>query len=63
MVPLTGPVLAVLDGIERMEGVSWVIRSKSDTRLSGLFSHWQQIRMDVGLDDVRVHDLRHTCAS
>ena len=63
MVPLTGPVLAVLDGIERMEGVSWVIRSKSDTRLSGLFSHWQQIRMDVGLDDVRVHDLRHSYAS
>ena len=63
MVPLTGPVLAVLDGIERMEGVSWVIRSKSDIRLTGLFSHWQQIRMDVGQDDVRVHDLRHTCAS
>ena len=63
MVPLTGPVLAVLDGIERMEGVSWVIRSKSDTRLTGLFSHWQQIRMDVGLDDVRVHDLRHSYAS
>ena len=63
MVPLTGPVLAVLDGIERMEGVSWVIRSKSDARLTGLFSHWQQIRMDVGLDDVRVHDLRHSYAS
>ena len=63
MVPLTGPVLAVLDGIERMEGVSWVIRSKSDTRLTGLFSHWRQIRMDVGLDDVRVHDLRHSYAS
>ena len=63
MVPLTGPVLAVLDGIERMEGVSWVIRSKSDTRLTGLFSHWQQIRIDVGLDDVRVHDLRHSYAS
>ena len=63
MVPLTGPVLAVLDGIERMEGVSWVIRSKLDARLTGLFSHWQQIRMDVGLDDVRVHDLRHSYAS
>ena len=30
MVPLTGPVLAVLDGIERVEGVPWVIRSKSN---------------------------------
>ena len=39
-----------------------MIHGKSDARLTGLFSHWQQIRMDVGLDDVRVHDLRHTCA-
>ena len=27
MVPLTGAVLAVLDGIERIEGVPWVIRN------------------------------------
>ena len=59
MVPLTDPVLTVLDGIERMEGVPWVIRSKSDGRLTGLFSYWQHIRKDAGLDDVRVHDLRH----
>ena len=63
MVPLTDPVLAVLDGIERMEGVPWVIRSKSDGRLTGLFSYWQHIRKDAGLDDVRVHDLRHSYAS
>ena len=63
MVPLTDPVLAVLDGIERVEGVPWVIRSKSDGRLTGLFSYWQHIRKDAGLDDVRVHDLRHSYAS
>ena len=63
MVPLTGPVLAVLDSIERIEGVPWVIRNKSDGRLTGLFSHWQRIRKEAGLDDVRVHDLRHTCAT
>ena len=63
MVPLTDPVLAVLDGIERVEGVPWVIRSKSDGRLTGLFSYWQHIRKDAGLDDVRVHDLRHSSAS
>ena len=63
MVPLTDPVLAVLHGIERVEGVPWVIRSKSDGRLTGLFSYWQHIRKDAGLDDVRVHDLRHSYAS
>ena len=63
MVPLTGPVQAVLDGIERVEGVPWVIRSKSDARLTGLFSHWKGIREEAGLDDVRVHDLRHSYAS
>ena len=63
MVPLTDPVLAVLHGIERVEGVPWVIRRKSDGRLTGLFSYWQHIRKDAGLDDVRVHDLRHSYAS
>ena len=63
MVPLTGPVLKVLDGIERMEDVPWVIRNKSKGRLTSLFSHWQRIRKEAGLDDVRVHDLRHSCAS
>ena len=63
MVPLTRPVLAVLDGIERIEGVPWVIRNKSNGRLTGLFSHWRGIREEAGLDNVCVHDLRHTFAS
>ena len=58
-----GPVLAVLDSIERIEGVPWIIRNKSGGRLTGLFSHWQQIRKEARIDDVRVHDLRHSCAS
>ena len=63
IVPLTGPVLAVLDGVERIEGVPWVIRNKSSGRLTTLFSHWQRIRKEAGLEDVRVHDLRHSFAS
>ena len=62
MVPLTDPVLAVLDGLERVGDVRWVIRSRSDGRLTGLFSYWQHIRKDAGLEDVRVHDLRHSYA-
>ena len=64
MVPLTGPALAVLDGIERIEGIPWVIRSnKPDAHLTNLFSHWQRIREEAGLHDVRIHDLRHSYAS
>ena len=64
MVPLTGPALAVLDGIERIESVPWVIRSnKPDAHLTNLFSHWQRIREEAGLHDVRIHDLRHSYAS
>ena len=63
MVSLTSPVLAVFDGIERIEGVPRVIRNRSGGRLTGLFSQWQRIRMEAGLHDVRVHDLRHSCAT
>ena len=61
MVPLTGPVLRVLDGIERTEGVPWVLRgAKPDSRLACLSSYWGR---ETGLHDVRVHDLRHPFAS
>ena len=63
MVPLTSAVLTVLDGIERFEDVPWVIRNKSTGRLTSLFSHWQRIRKEACLDDMRVHDLRHSFAS
>ena len=64
MVPLTVPMLAVLDGIERIEGNPWVIRSrKPDARLPGLAPYWRRIQATTGLEDVRIHDLRHSYAS
>ena len=64
MVPLTGPVLKVLDGIEREDGVPWVFRGAGGgSRLAYLTSHWRRIRKETGLHDVRVHDLRHSYAS
>ena len=54
MVPLTVPMLAVLDGIERIEGNPWVIRSrKPDARLPGLAPYWRRIQAKTGLHDVR----------
>ena len=64
MVPLTGPVLKVLDGIERAEDVPWVLRgAKPGSRLACLSYHWRRIKQETGLRDVRVHDLRHSYAS
>ena len=64
MVPLTTPVLAVLDGMEREEDVPWVFRGRRPgARLPGLASCWQRVQTATGLHDVRIHDLRHSHAS
>ena len=64
MVPLTGPVLKVLDGIEREDGVPWVLRgAKPKSRLACLSWHWRRVRKATGLHDVRLHDCRHSYAS
>ena len=64
MVPLTPPVLKVLDGIERIKGNPWVIRSrKPGACLPDLTYYWNRIQARAGLQGVRIHDLRHSCAS
>ena len=64
MVPLTTPALTVLDGIERVEGNPWVIRSKKPAiHLPDLTYYWNRIQAHAGLERVRIHDLRHSHAS
>ncbi len=64
MVPLTRPVLRVLDGVPRQPGVPWVIAGqRPGRRLTGLQYYWRSVRARAGLDDVRIHDLRHSYAS
>ena len=64
MVPLTEPVSAVLAGIRREPGNPWVIVGrKPGTRLSSLRNYWHSIREKAGLDDMRLHDCRHSYAS
>ena len=61
---LSQPARAILDGIERTG--AWVFPSPCAGRprcRHWLDSFWWDIRADAGLDDVRLHDLRHTHAS
>ena len=63
MVPLTTPTLNLLDRIERVEGNPKVIRSmKPGTHSPDLTYYWSRILAHAGVEGVRIHDLRHTCA-
>ena len=64
VVHLGDPAVAVLHGIERYDENPWVIAGrKAGSHLTDLQHPWRRIRMRAGLDDVRIHDLRHSFAS
>ena len=64
MVPLTKPVLSVLDAIPRRPENPWVFPGGNGKgRLGSLSYYWEAVRERAGLDDVRIHDLRHSYAS
>ena len=64
MVPLTPTAETVLAGIARVQGNPWVIVGKKpNTHLSTITADWYRLRAHAGLDDVRIHDLRHSYAS
>ena len=63
-VSLSPEATQVLASIERLPGNPWVIPgAKPGARLSDLFKPWSKVRARAGLDDVRLHDLRHSYAS
>ncbi len=54
----------MLRGIHRKDNNPWVIAGrKPDSHLTDLQHPWRRIRARAGLDDVRIHDLRHSFAS
>ena len=64
MVPLTPTAAAVLDAIPRVPDSPWVIAGKKPgAHLSNVNDQWQRLRARAGLEDVRLHDLRHSWAS
>ena len=63
-VSLSPEAVAVLATLPRLSGNPWVIPgAKPGARLSSLFEPWRRVRARAGLDDVRIHDLRHSYAS
>lgn len=56
--------LEVLARIERVEGNPYVITGKlPGSHLTDMQKPWRRIRAQAGLDDLRLHDLRHSFAS
>ncbi|MDE0003971.1 MAG: site-specific integrase [Rhodospirillaceae bacterium] len=63
-IPLTPTAMTVLDGIEPVPGNPWVfVGRKPGARVSQLTGFWHRLRGKMGLEDVRLHDLRHSYAS
>ena len=64
VVYLGDPAIAVLARIDRRDGNPWVITGrKPGSHLTDLQHPWRRIRARAELDDVRIHDLRHSFAS
>ena len=64
MVPLSNAAVTVLSALPRPEDNPWVIVGKNPgAHLTDLQEPWRRIRARAGLDNVRIHDLRHIFAS
>lgn len=63
-IPLGAPALAVIAALPRVDGNPYLLPGdKKDMHFVGLPKAWERIRARAGLDDVRLHDLRHAFGS
>ena len=60
-IPLNAPAREVLAGLERTS--EWVLPTAQGKGPVSLSKPWSRIRRRAGLNDLRVHDLRHSFAS
>ena len=64
IVHLGAPAIVVLRGIQRREDRPWVIPSyKRGAHLAFLHGPWRLILKRAEIEDLRIHDLRHSFAS
>lgn len=62
--PLTVEAMAILENIPRLQGNPHIFPGlKTGAHLVDLKKPWERIRKRSGLEDVHIHDLRHTIAS
>jgi len=63
-VPLGAPALRALAELPRQEGSPYVLPAeRGDGHFVGIQKPWQRVRGAAGLEDLRIHDLRHSFAS
>ena len=63
-VPLSPPAARVLSDRPREPGTPWVLPGTiAGQHLKTIEGPWNKVRVRAGLDDVRLHDLRHSFAS
>lgn len=61
---LSDAAIAVIRSIPQINGSQWLFPGHAQGKpLSDLYLFWNKIRKELGLRDVRIHDLRHTFAS
>ena len=64
VVHLGEPAIDVLRGIPRMEDNPWVLPGfKRDQHISYLHDSWRRVLDRAGIENLRIHDLRHSCAT
>jgi len=64
IVMLGAPALQILASLSKQEGSDYVFPAmKGKGHYIGLPKAWRRIRKQAGLEDVRIHDLRHSFAS
>ena len=63
-VHLSPSAVGVLKALPRAPGNPWVVPgAKPGTHMTDIDGAWKSIRARAGLDDVRIHDIRHSYAS
>jgi integrase len=64
-VALSAPAVGLLEDIRARRDVPghWVFPGRSGGHRKSLKAAWSEIRVAAGIEDVRIHDLRHTSAS
>ena len=59
-VPISPAAAKILGELPRIPGNPWVVPGrKPGAPISGIFLQWRRARGLTGLDEVRLHDLRH----